>query len=151
MRQAINEAVGVLSLVASAGFGLVGAWGCPTAKWLHWAALGFLVLACACGSFGLWLARWWKPKGTKEIANQDFLNTDVLLDGHLYIACRFTNVTFVYNGGDCGGFTGHCLFKDVGFKTGDPKMGQMLAFLREIRMMREDSFGLYTPKNKGSS
>jgi hypothetical protein len=81
-----------------------------------------------------------------EIANQEFLNTDVLLDGHLYIACRFTNVTFVYNGGDCGGFAGHCLFKDVGFKTGDPKMGQMLAFLREIKMMREDSFGLYTPK-----
>lgn len=46
------------------------------------------------------------------------------------MACRFTNVTFVYNG---GGFTGHCLFKDVGLKTGDPKLGQMLAFLREIK------------------
>jgi hypothetical protein len=119
---------------------------CPTARWIRWTAFGALLLAGACGSFGLWLARWWK-KGYKEIANQDFMNTDVLLDGHLYINCRFTSVTFVYNGGDCGGFTGHCLFSGVGLKTGDPKLGQMLAFVREIRMMREDSFGMYTPRS----
>jgi len=146
MRQSINEAVGVLSLIVSSVFGVIGVWGCPTAQWIKWTAFVSLVVAAGCACFGLWLARWWKPKGYKEIANQEFLNTDVLLDGHLYIACRFTNVTFVYNGGDAGGFTGHCLFKDVGLKTGDPKLGQMLAFLREIKMMREDSFGLYTPK-----
>ena|SRR5271166_4194698 len=147
MRRAINEAVGVLSLIVSSVFGVIGAWGCPTAQWVHWTAIGALLLACACGSFGLWLARWWKPKGYKEIANQSYLNCDVLLDGNVYLACTFTNVTFVYNGGDAGGFNGHCLFGgSLGFRTGDPKVGQMLGFLKEIKMLRPDAFALYTPK-----
>jgi hypothetical protein len=71
------------------------------------------------------------------------------MDGHLYLACRFTNVTFVYNGGNAGGFDGHCLFGgSLGLKTGDPKLGQMLGFLREIKMLRPDSFAMYTPKEK---
>ncbi len=150
MRRTLNEIATMASFAISALSAVIQLRGCPTGTWFRWIPIAFLGLGILFAFFALWQSRWSKPKGHKEIANQEFLNTDVLLDGHLYIACRFTNVTFVYNGGESGGFTGHCLFKDVGFKTGDPKMGQMLAFLREIRMMREDSFGLYTPKNQDS-
>src|ERR1035438_7818926 len=136
MRQAINEAVSMASLAVSAVFGVIGVWGCPKATWLHWTTLGFFLLAGAFGIVALWQARWSKPKGPTEIANQEDLNCDVLMDGHLYLARRFTNVTFVYNGGDAGGFDGRCLFGgSMGLKTGDPKLGQMLGFLREIKML----------------
>jgi hypothetical protein len=139
----------MFSLAVSAVFGVIGVWGCPNAIWFHWTTLGFFLLAGAFGIVALWQARWSQPKGPKEIANQEYLNCDVLMDGHLYLACRFTNVTFVYNGGDAGGFNSHCLFGgSIGLKTGDPKLGQMLGFLREIKMLRPDSLALYTPKEK---
>ena len=149
MRQAINEAISVTSLVVSALSGVVGVWGCPQTPWLHWVPLCFLAAGGSFGFVALWQSRWSKLKGYTEIANQDFLNQDVVLDGHLYLACRFTNVTFVYNGGDCGGFNGHCLFGgSMGFKTDDPKVGQMLGFLKEIKMLQPDVFARYTPKTK---
>jgi hypothetical protein len=115
--------------------------------WIHWLPVGFLAVGGAFGFVALWQSRWSGSKGYTEIANQEFLNQDVLLDRHLYLACKFTNVTFVYNGGDCGGFNGHCLFGgSMGFKTDDPKMGKMLGFLKEIRMLRPDAFAMYTPK-----
>jgi hypothetical protein len=149
MRQAINEAVSMASLAVSAVLGVIGVWGCPNATWFHWTTVGFFLLAGAFGIGALWQARWSKSKGPKEIANQEYLNCDVQMDGHLYLACRFTNVTFVCNGGDAGGFDGHCLFGgSIGLKTGDPKLRQMLGFPREIRMLRPDSFARYTPKGK---
>jgi hypothetical protein len=38
----------------------------------------------------------------KEIVNQPFRNTRVLLNGYRYVRCTFTNVTFVYNKGETG-------------------------------------------------
>jgi hypothetical protein len=147
MRQRIVEGISVASLLVSAIFGLVGVWGCPNAKWLHWTVLGFLMLGSVSGFVALGVARWSQRKGYTEIANQTYLGTDVLLDGHVYLACTFTNVTFVYNGGDSGGFDGHCLFGgSLGFVTGDPKLGQMLGFLREMKMLRPDAFAMYRPK-----
>lgn len=149
MRQAISEGISVCSLIVSALFGMIGAWGCPKPTWLHWGALGFLVVAGIFGSFSLWLARWWKPGRYTEIANQPFLNCDVLLDGRRYLACKFTNVTFVYNGGDAGGFDGECLFGgSLGFRTGEPKVGQMLAFIKELRLLKDGAFVQYTPKKR---
>jgi len=147
MRQAINEAVSVASLVVSALSGAVGVWQCPTGAWLHWIPIVFLSVGGVFGFVALWQSRWSKPGRYVEVANQSLLNQDVVLDGHLYLDCKFTNVTFVYNGGDCGGFNGQCLFGgSLGFKTGDPKMGQMIGFLREIKMLRPDSIAMYTPK-----
>jgi hypothetical protein len=147
MRQAINEAISVASLLVSALSGAAALWGCPHMTWLRWIPIGFLVLGSTFGFVALWQSRWSKPEGHTEVANQEFMNQDVLLDQHLYLACKFTNVTFVYNGGDCGGFNGHCLFGgSIGFKTSDPKVGQMLGFLKEIKMLRPDAFALYTPK-----
>lgn len=147
MRQAINEAVSVASLVLSALSGVVGVWGCPMTTWFHWIPVALLAIASVFGAWALWQSRWHRAKGYIEIVNQEFLNQDVVLDDHLYLACKFTNVTFVYNGGDCGGFNGHCLFGgSLGFKTGDPKVGQMLGFLKEIEMLRPDAFAKYTPK-----
>lgn len=149
MRQAMNEAVSVASLMVSAFFGVIGAWGCPNARWLHWITLGFLLLGSAFGGIALWLARWRKPKGYTKIAHQPYVNCDVLLDGYAYLACTFINVTFVYNGGDAGGFDGQCRFGGAqGFKTGDPKLGQMLGFLKEIKMLRSGAVAIYTPKRK---
>jgi hypothetical protein len=146
VRQSINEAISVASLFIGALSGVVEVWGCPQMTWLHWIPLGFLAVGSALGFVALWQSRWLRPKGYKEIANQEFLNQDVLMDGYLYLACRFTNVTFVYNGGECGGFSGHCSFeRSLGFKTGDPKIGQMLGFLKEIGMLRPDAFARYTP------
>jgi hypothetical protein len=150
MRQAINEAISLGSLVISALSGAVGMWGCPQTAWFHWIPVGFLVLGGVFGFVALWQSRWPQLKGYTEIANQEFLNQDIVLDGHLYLACKFTNVTFVYNGGDCGGFNGHCLFGgSLGFKTGDPKVGQVLGFLKEIRMLRPDAFTQSTPRKRG--
>lgn len=145
-RQSINEAVSVFSLLLSAIFGIVGVWGCPTSGWYRSIAVGFLVLFGISAFLALMQSRWAPFGGFKEIANQHFENQDVLLDGYQYMACKFTNVTFVYNGGKAGGFDTNCIVKNPSFKTGDPQMGQMLAFLHNLRLMREDSVARYTPK-----
>jgi len=135
------------SLLVSAVFGVIGVWGCPNASWLHWTILGFLLLGSAFGFVALWFARWSKPKSYTEIANQPYVNCDVSLDGYRYLACTFTNVTFVYDGGDAGGFDGGCRFGGtLGFKTGDPKLGQMLGFLKELRIVRPELVTIVTPK-----
>lgn len=145
-RQSINEAVSVSSLLVSAISGIVGVWHCPTASWYRWVAVGFLFVFGISAFLALMQSRWALFGGFKEVANQHFQNQDILLDGHQYIACQFTNVTFVYNGGKSGGFDTSCIVKNPAFRTGDPKMGQMLAFLHNLRLMREDSVGRYTPK-----
>ena len=140
------------SLLLSAVFSVIGVWGCPDANWLHWGTLGFFLLAGCFGIWALWLARWSRPKGFTEIANQEFVNQDVLLDGYAYIACRFTNVTFVYNGGECGGIHGDSLLGGIlGFRTGDPKLGQVLAVLKEMKFIPENRRVLYTPVLKARS
>jgi hypothetical protein len=147
MRRTLNEIATMASFAVSAFSAVVQLRGCPLSSWYRWIPIVFLGLGILFAFFALWQSRWSKPKGYKEIANQHFLNTDVLLDGYLYVACKFENVTFQYNGADSGGFTGQCLFNGPpSLKTSDPKLKQMLAFLYSIGMIREDSSGLYTPK-----
>jgi hypothetical protein len=147
MRQTISELATMASFAISAFTAVIEMRGCPALSWYHWIPTAFLGLGIIFAFFALYQSRWSQRKGYTEIANQHFLNCDVLLDGYIYLACVFDNVTFVYNGGDCGGFNAHCLFgPSLGFRTGDPKVGQMLAFLKEIKMLRQDAFAMYTPK-----
>jgi hypothetical protein len=82
----------------------------------------------------------------KEIVNQSFQSQDVLLDGHIFINCTFTDVTFVYNNGETGGFDSTCkVGGHYGFKSRDPHIQQMLYFLVHLRFMRPSVNGRYTP------
>jgi hypothetical protein len=133
----------------SAFSAVIQIWGCPSTSWHRWIPIAFLALGIIFAFFALYQSRWSQRKGYIEVANQSYLGTDVLLDGYVYLACTFTNVTFIYNGGDAGGFDGYCLFGgSLGFATNDPKVGQMLGFLKEIKMLRPDVFTKYTPKRK---
>ena len=65
----------------------------------------------------------------KEIVNQTFERRDVLLDGYRYFDCTFTDITFVYNNGDAGGFDHTCrVGGKLGFKTEDPTFKHCLDF-----------------------
>lgn len=82
----------------------------------------------------------------KEIVNQTFQGQEILLDGYVYIGCTFTDVTFVYNNGETGGFDPTCkVGGNFGFKSRDPHIQQMLFFLEHLRFMRPPVKGRYTP------
>lgn len=82
-----------------------------------------------------------------EIVNQTIERRDVPLDGYKYFGCTFTDVTFVYNNGDAGGFDHSCrMGGKLGFKSEDPHIQTMLGFLAAIRLLRPDLQEKYTPK-----
>jgi hypothetical protein len=83
-----------------------------------------------------------------EIVNQTFERRDVLLDGYRYFGCTFTDVTFVYNNGDAGGFDHTCrVAGKLGFKSDDPHIQTMLGFLASLRLLRPDLLPC-TPKTQ---
>jgi hypothetical protein len=82
----------------------------------------------------------------KEIVNQRFQGQEILLDGYVYIGCAFDDVTFVYNNGDTGGFDPTCKVRgNIGFKSRDPHIKQMLFFLEHLHFMNPAAAGRYTP------
>lgn len=149
MRQTINEVAAMASFAFSAFSAIVEVWGCPHVRWLRFIPVTLLAIGIIFAFTALWQSRWFPSSRFKEVANQQFQNRDVLLDGYRYTNCVFTNVTFRYAGRECGGFDGDCKFSGIGFIASDPAVGQMLEFLRELRLLREDAAVRYTPRLKG--
>lgn len=48
----------------------------------------------------------WRNSRTRQVANKEFVNQEVPLDGIEYIDCKFDRVTFVYNGLAPSGISG---------------------------------------------
>ena len=145
LREHLGEILSVASLLVSAMFGIAG---CSSHEWFHTAAIiSFVIFGVSV--FLTYLQNRFSIFGRlEEIANQHLKNRDVLMDGRLYINCTFENVTFVYNGGKTGGFDPSCKFLDgtVGFTTKNPKLSQMLHFLKSLRIMYPNVEGRYTPR-----
>jgi hypothetical protein len=82
----------------------------------------------------------------KEIVNQPFRNTRVLLDGYRYVRCTFTHVTFVYNNGETGGFDAGCIASQ-GCKVASDELRiqQILALLKSAGILRDNALDEYSP------
>ncbi len=82
----------------------------------------------------------------KEIVNQPFRNTRVLLDGYRYVRCTFTHVTFVYNNGETGGFDAGCQASpSCKIASDEPRIQQLLRFLNSAGLLKDNVLDEYSP------
>lgn len=68
----------------------------------------------------------WAQK-LRRVHREDIFNKEVLLDGHSYTSCKFSNVTFLYNGGPF-----QLVDNVVGphtIRTDDPKIHRMILLM----------------------
>ena len=74
----------------------------------------------------------WSEKQTKlkEIRHRAFLNERLVLDGFHYRNCKFTNVTFEYNGTAMASFSENELFGSQQFSTQSDIVWTTLAILK---------------------
>lgn len=62
----------------------------------------------------------------------------MVLDGHHYEGCTFTNVTFVYNGKSGFGFTHNKLKGTFTVDTDNPSINGTFALFKGLGLMRPD-------------
>ncbi len=77
----------------------------------------------------------WKNYKSTLVANQEFLNREVLLDGYHYESCSFRGVTFVYNGVTPIQVT-HCqIYKPFVIRTENKSIDATMDFLKKFKLL----------------
>jgi hypothetical protein len=66
--------------------------------------------------------KWPDPYNPVPVINKTFTNEQVILDGHSYQHCTFTNVTFVYNGTTPFQFSNNNIYGLVNMKSDNPSV-----------------------------
>jgi hypothetical protein len=72
------------------------------------------------------------------VSGQAFNNECVLLDGHYYMSCEFTNVTLVYDGRTQANFVGNKFIGSIRLSTSNYIVASTIAVIAGLGWLKED-------------
>lgn len=111
------------------------------AGYFELAFYGFLFFAG--GAITLWIDYLIRPSTVKvntklkienTIKKKEYMNTEVKVDGNMFVECKFNNVTFIYNGG-ASGFK-NCEFMGYNVTSEISEVNVIFYFLHQLDMLK---------------
>ena len=114
---------------------LYAGWGASAVKEKK-IVVGVLIIIAA----SIWLldissrAGWMKnSEHLIQVTEKEFTNSEVILDGHDYEHCKFTSVTFTFNGGNFA--FAHNELSGIRIQCFDPKVNATMFFLGKMGLL----------------
>jgi hypothetical protein len=85
-----------------------------------------------------YIAYLFKPSESEQVDGRTFANEVVVLDGHDFVNCTFTNVTFVYDGKTPVKFTHNTVVGGFRFKTNNEVVDRTAVLMRGLGLTRPE-------------